>query len=381
MKKKLLFVVVTVLALISCSSDETVAVKQDSPISFRSLTNNVTRAADINGAGDLASFNVFAKLNGGDDYIGTSTGTPSPVEFTLTTGSTYTSASKYYWPASGNLDFYAWSTNSSANGDKKTNITQTSYAEYVVTVPFTAADQPDFIYASKYNQSQVASVPLTFNHYESRIVLKVKNTANNLDFEVTGWKIVYPDNTGTITFSDFNTTLAAVWTNNTTLNKDNEFVSAFTAITKGANTTAAQLGTNVQQMIMIPQTIVPASTDPGYPGTLAYVGSATTDKLNRPYIAIEYKADFTGTSTNKAAKGWRCWPLPDEATWEKGKQYTYVIDLADGGYKEFADGTDTTPDPEFEGSLIQFAIPTVVDWITDLDGDAGTNDDINLQGT
>ena len=62
MKKILLMMAVAALVLASCSSDETIAVNESDAISFRSLTNNVTRAADITAASDLASFNVFAKM-------------------------------------------------------------------------------------------------------------------------------------------------------------------------------------------------------------------------------------------------------------------------------------------------------------------------------
>lgn len=371
MKKYLLIMAVAALALTSCSSDETIAVNQSDSINFRSLTNNLTRAADIESASDLKSFNVYAqKSDDKSDYIGTSS-TGSSESFVSNGSGTYTSASKHYWPASGNLDFYAWSANSTANGNKETSVTATAYNIYDVTVPSTAADQPDFIYASNFGQAKVTSVALTFNHYESRIVLKVKNTASNLNFEVTGWKIVYPDNAGTITFSGFSTgtTRTATWSANTTQSVDNEFVSMVTSTNIAANTTtAAQLGTGPQQMIMIPQETV-GSTPPA----LAYLGTGGTYKLNRAYIAIEYSA----TGSNTITSGWRCWPLPANTTWEQGKQYTYIIDIADGGYKELDpnDGS-TDPEPELANSLIQFASITVTDWITDLDGNTTDDDDI-----
>lgn len=371
MKKYLLIMAVAALALTSCSSDETIAVNQSDAISFRSLTNNLTRAADIESAADLASFNVYAqKHDDASDYIGTSS-TNSSVSFVNNGSGTYTSSSKHYWPASGNLDFYAWSANSTANGNKETSVTANSFDSYAVTVPSTAADQPDFIYASNYNQAKVASVALTFNHYESRIVLKVKNTASSLNFTVTGWKIVYPDNTGTVSFSGFATgaTRTATWSNNTTLALANEFVSAVTSTNIAANTsTAAQLGTDEQQMIMIPQSVVAASPD-----ALAYLGTGGTNKLNRAYIAIEYSA----SGSNTIASGWRCWPLPASTTWEQGKQYTYIIDIADGGYKELdPDDGSTDPEPELSNSLIQFAGITVTDWITDLNGNSAADDDV-----
>ncbi len=121
-------------------------------------------------------------------------------------------------------------------------------------------------------------------------------------------------------------------------------------------------------MIMIPQEMV-GSTPPA----LAYLGTGGTNKLNRAYIAIEYSA----TGSNTIASGWRCWPLPANTTWEQGKQYTYIIDIADGGYKELDpnDGS-TDPEPELSNSLIQFASITVTNWITDLNGNSTDDDDI-----
>ena len=167
MKKNLFILAVAGLALASCSSDETVnslATSEANEISFRANANGLTRAADITNAADLKSFNVYAFK----------TGETTPAYFSnipFVGPTTYNSAQKYYWPTY-NLDFYAWSANSAANGDRTADVTATAYNSYTVTVQADASNQADFIYASKTNVAKTATVTeLNFSHKESKLTL------------------------------------------------------------------------------------------------------------------------------------------------------------------------------------------------------------------
>ena len=344
MKKFLFFVAIAAISLASCSNDETIASNSSGEISFRALNNKMTRAADITSASDLKSFNVYAF-----QYNTTSSAYINNVTFTGP--DTYVSAAKYYWP-SYNLDFYAWSAHSAANGDRSEDVTPSAYNVYEVTAAASAANQADFIYASSTNVAKPGDgivTALAFAHKESRIVLKVKNTSANLSFAVTGWKIVYPDKTGTVTF----TGTTPAWSANTDQSVSNVFTSAFSSTTIGANTTTAAEITGSQAMILIPQSITKPT---------AYTGVTSTN-ISGPYLAVEYIATNTTTSETVQAQTWGCWPIPT-VTWEAGKQYTYTLDLADGGYTETNADEDTGLDPIFGGKEIKFSSVTVSAWDT-----------------
>lgn len=327
----------------SCSNDETVATNDNAAsneISFRALTNGTTRAYDIANAAALTSFNVTAFQTG-------TTTSPYIDNVTFTGPDTYNSSPKYYWPTY-NLDFYAWSAHSSA-GDGSTQINRSAYNTFTVTPTTDAATQADFVFAYSGNVGKAATIPLTFTHKESRIVVKVWNSAANLSFSVTGWRLGFIDPTGQYTYD-------TGWDATTTANADKVYTSDFSSSAVAVNTNVAK-GSAIAltgAQILIPQTLTKAT---------AYANSGTPasgDKVNGSYIAIQYTATNTTTSTQAQATVWGIWPLA--GTWEAGKQYTYVIDIADGGYYETNNDSDANLDEVFEGAYIKFASVTVTDW-------------------
>ena len=198
MKKKLLIFAVAAVALASCSSDETtasLATSEANEISFRPLMTGVTRAAEANLPTN--GFRVTAFQTGG-----TSTSYFTNVDFTYD-GPNYTSASKYYWPNTYNLDFYAWSP-----GTLSTN-----YSSIAVTPGTTITNQPDLVYAKATNWGTQTGegthdgkngVTINFRHAESKVVVKLKNSNSNLYFTVKDVKIGYLSNSGTFAYTTGN---------------------------------------------------------------------------------------------------------------------------------------------------------------------------------
>ena len=349
MKKKLLILAVAGLALASCSNDQTVATQVNrgaNEISFRTNVNGVTRAADIISAGDLKSFNVYAFQTGQT--------TPAYINNVEFVGpETYSSTTKYYWP-DYNLDFYAWSANSVANGNRNTDVTPTDYHTFAVTANATATNQADFIYAVKTNVANPhgAVTALPFAHQESKIILKVKNSEATMAFNITAWKIVYPDATGTVTFNGS----TPAWSENTTQAVENVFTSGSLNVDVAVNTAVAfQVGAS---QIMIPQGITKPT---------AYTG-ATGTNIAGPYIAVQFTASIS--STPYLNQVWGCWPIPT-TTWVAGNQYTYTIDIADGGYYETNQNDDTGLDPILANNVIKFASVTVSSWTDGGNTDVG----------
>lgn len=367
MKKRLFFLPMVAIMMAACSSNETIEVNENKGdlISFRPIVKGVTRAADADLTSNGTSFNVEAFNTG-------TTTSPYFSNVTYTnSGGTFTSATKYYWPTT-NLDFYAYSPISSSQ------FTKTDFKTFIITPSNTVSEQVDFIYANTKNKGKGSTgevTTLNFRHAGAKIVVKVKNSAPNLKFEISGWKLGYLDNSATFTYGDATSTDASNaqlaftdWSDNDTQSATNTYSTEFTAnLIIASQSTANFLGSTGTpsestdeslNMILIPQTLTAAT---------AYASAATDAKPNGSYIALKMiiKNNTTAGETvadATTADKWAMWPIGGY-NWEPGKKYTYTIDLAGGGYYETnQDGTDENLDAILEGAEIKFATVTVDGW-------------------
>ena len=357
MKKRLFFLPMVAIMMAACSSNETIEVNENKGdlISFRPIVKGVTRAADVN-TDNLASFVVNAKKSGEEtSYFDNGVFNKS--------GSVFVSESKYYWPASGSLDFYAYSPSGNAQ------VNYSGYKTFTVTPSTTIADQVDFVFAATMNKSKedcgASGVTLNFRHTGAKIACNVKNSSTTLKFDVYGWKVGYICPAATFTFSDANTdgnndgsgtTLTlGQWDSRTAASIDTEYESTFSVNQIGQSGATSLDG----QMILIPQAITAAS---------GYASGSVGANLNGTYIAVKLKIrnnDSAGTIiADDGADGafWAIWPIGGYS-WEPGKKYTYTIDLAGGGYYETNQAdTDGNLDAILEGAEIKFATVTVDGW-------------------
>lgn len=377
MKKRLFFLPMVAIMMAACSSNETIEVNENKGdlISFRPIVKGVTRAADADLSSDGKSFNVEAFNTG-------TTSSPyfSNVTFTKS-GDTFTSATKYYWPTN-NLDFYAYSPISSGQ------FVKTDYKTFTITPSATVSEQVEFIYANTNNKSKGSSgevTTLNFRHAGAKIVVKVKNSAPNLKFVISGWKLGYLDNTATFTYKDANTDtqdgaqLAFTdWSDNTTPSAENTYSTTFTANPIAAESTTYFLEKNGTpsttdtdedlNMILIPQTLTAAT---------AYADATAGAKPNGSYIALKMVIKNNTTAGETVADAtavgkWAIWPIGGY-NWEPGKKYTYTIDLAGGGYYETnQEGTDGNLDAILEGAEIKFVSVSVDGW-TDVEKSPAVN--------
>ena len=359
----------------ACSSNETIEVNENKGdlISFRPIVKGVTRAADADLTSDATSFNVEAFNTG-------TTTSPyfSNVTFT-NTSRTFTSATKYYWPTN-NLDFYAYSPTTSGQ------FVKTDYKTFTITPSGTVSEQVDFIYANTNDKGKGSTgevTTLNFRHSGAKIVVKVKNSAPNLKFEISGWKLGYLDNTATFTYGDANTDASNAqlafsdWTNNSDQSANNTYSTTFTAnaidasqstayFLKKNGTPSASTDESIN-MILIPQTLSAAT---------AYASTTAGAKPNGSYIALKMVIKNNTTAGETVADAtandkWAMWPIGGY-NWEPGKKYTYTIDLAGGGYYETNQDTDADLDPILEGAEIKFASVTVDGW-TDVEKSPAVN--------
>ena len=374
MKKFFFFAAIAAIGLASCSNDETVAVNENAgnEISFRALTNNVTRAADIDaGSGtyglQMLGFTVFANVG--------STATNYFPETTFTYGDgTYTSSTKYYWPSSGSLDFFAYQYSEWGNN----TVTHTAQTKaFTVTPSSTAANQTDLVIACTTGKTKAANgagVSLNFRHAESKVTIKLKNSSTTTTITVGDVVLGNVYTTGTYTFTgstDNAETPSDVantdGNNNSTYLKYSDWSGQTTSgsYTQAAATTSYTSGTEetalTNSMILIPQTLTNAT---------AYASGDAGAGFNGAYITVALKIQNTKNSAyivgDVESTVTAMWPLP-ATKWLPGYHYTYTVDLAGGGYYTTNQDTNADLDPILAGSEIKFVTVTVDSW-TDASG-------------
>ncbi len=350
MKFKFAFCAVAAFALASCSSEETIKVNEGNAISFKAFVNGQTRAIDINTA-NLNEFNATAITNEGVSYF-------DQVTFTKQADGTYQSGKKYYWPTVGSLDFYAYAPLQSDQ------VVYTDYKTFTVTPSTNLASQVDLVYANtdeKTKANSASGIALNFRHTGSKIAVKVKNTSDDLSVEITGWKVGFLSPTGTFTYADANTDgnnagflSFGQWSNLAAASYATQYVSNFVLNSPvAANSTAEYLPGD---MILIPQELNPAS---------AY--DDNNKKPNGSFIGVKLVIKQNGITIASDENGgaiWAIWPIGKTTNkWEPGKKYTYIIDVADGGYfEDEEDPNDDDPLDPILDKFIKFVDVTVDDW-------------------
>ncbi len=346
------------LMLTACNMNELESVNRAADLINFTVTNGgMTKAVDVTTA-NLAAFEVTAFNHGTETspYI-------NAVSYTGGSG-TFASSTPYYWPSS-NLDFYAWS-QGAATGEQ---VEKTNYKTFIVTPSATPASQVDLVFAGKTNigkgNSTDGAIALNFRHAESKVVVKVKNTAPNLKFVISDWKLGFIDDAGTFTYSgqgagydgstDGNNSAqlaASMWSNNTDAAATKSYTNTLDwVVNVAANASEALLD---GEMIVIPQSVTAAS---------AYASATETALVNGSYVGLKLKilnrendAVIYSDGNNTA---WAIWPA--NFAFEPGKKYTFTVDLC-GGYYETNHDANTDLDPILEGAVISFASVTVDDF-------------------
>lgn len=195
--KKILLGGMIALALASCTNDDVIQEQTDSSkIGFSVTTQGTSRASDIYCANNMMnSFKVSAKMDNATFFEG---------DEVTRSGDTWVNSATRYWPASGALDFYAYTNdNGTFVWDPTAAPTFTDYE-----VASDVASQSDLVYAVAAGQTKAANstVALNFRHALSQIVFRAKNTNPNLYVEVTGVSVVNVNGKGTYTFPTASTT-------------------------------------------------------------------------------------------------------------------------------------------------------------------------------
>lgn len=197
MKRTTIFLAALALVAASCTKTEVVSDKtQDSVkgIGFSAYTSRPTKAAqeDVN-TGNLTSFQVTA--------IGNNAVYFDDVTFNKLT--VWESDTKYFWPAYA-LTFCAYNTPTKGTF---TRIITKDAQTLTFSPSTTLAEQEDLVVAYAKDKKETdatntgSSLPLTFQHYLTQVIVMAKNSSSTYKVTVDGVKLANFKNQGTYTFS------------------------------------------------------------------------------------------------------------------------------------------------------------------------------------
>lgn len=370
--KKSLFFAAAALALASCSQDEVLEVNRGEAIAFRTVVNGNTRATEVSAFANDDVINVYA------DYAG-SKYFQDDFKFNTTNG--FHSTNKYYWPAtvsSTKAVTFSAIFNADQDADEPGKIS--------AFAPETAsADQVDVLFAKTKVEDVTAAIKstgvvLNFRHALSEVIVKVKNSNDQMKFDIKEVKFAYlstqgdfdasaVENTNTAATATENHLAQSVWSNWSPAAASRTADDAYSQASVSAafnSTTATALGA---PWMLVPQTQGKAT---------AYTAATADAKMNGAYIGVKMvikNATDGAVIADGATEGdglWCCWPA--NVDWKPGYKYTYTIDLKDGGYKETNDGADSpevdTLDPVLDGAEIFFSASCTIDeWFDGADAD------------
>ena len=367
MKKSYLLGALGLLAMASCSQDETIGINHDGDeITFNVVTNNATRAADVFCNQNLPGGFYVSAISDGKTYIDGDHVTGSNGNWTNTSGTRY-------WPETP-VDFYAhvnagtsykWSVDGAGKATAK-------FENFAVNG--TVAEQVDLLYAVKTGQKKTdGTVNLNFRHALSQIVFQAKNTNANLYVEIAGVSVANVGGTNTFTFPSANTETNSV---DHDVNADDEFGGGISygtnwgtwaALAQGTekydvdfektpvpgNNTLVSLTTandadkeyNSNAMLLLPQTTTAwdPETNP-LPGAAGNTGSYLLVDCAIFNVAGDDYADGDVCLWGEQKEGaWNTKELaiPVAFDWEQGKKYVYTLVFGEGN-----GGYDPDPDPD-----------------------------------
>ena len=300
-RKNYLFVAFASLVLAtSCSQDvENGGAISCSPISFHSSVGKTSSRAVETTTANLKQFRVSAFQTGQDNYM-------SNVSYTGSGSNWSTDAGTFYWPVSGNLNFYCYAPDEPGKaGSFAINSSTQKLTGFIPNE--TAAAQKDFIYAKAIGSlaaNATSGLDINFQHALSEVSVKAKNSNTAYTVEVTGVRLGNIVSKGDFTFPSVSGS-AAAWA----LGTDKAtYTTTWTTANKLSPTVSDLDAANVPFML-IPQQLAENSK--------AASGS---------YIALKVKITMQGSKV--VHNDWAYVALSTK--WEMGKRYIYTLDFSDG---------------------------------------------------
>ena len=338
---RLLYILMTLILLVSCSVDQ---LKEQNPgreIEFRVVA---TKGGALT-MGNFETFKVIAFKEDGTLYY------EDTYEFN---GERYMSAEKHLWPTDGSdLKFHAYS----QYGDQPSGVENTEGGALILedfTPDEDISKQVDLVHATATgNKNITGAVGLDFCHSLSQIEIKGKNINPNYKFEVLGVRIANVASVADFNFQDCSldssgsTVYEILYDTPRTL--DSQPISLMKAEDDNA--------------FLIPQELCPwsPSSDPtnedGHTYLALKVKITTADTGSKVYPVLDVEGDWIA--------------LPIDGIWEAGYKYTYIWELSTAtGYIDPNKKTDAIdieffpPGAPVMGSQITVLSPSVNKWET-----------------
>lgn len=323
MKKNVLYLAMGLLALASCSQDETTGLDNGAGIKFRPSVGNVTRGPVITTA-NISQFKVSSYLAGAAANFFTDLQVNKA-------GSVWSTAQTYYWPGTGTLNFFAYSP-----VDVTTvAVSPTARAINNFSPAPAVADQKDVVVAFATGTkaaNETSGVALQFKHILSQIQVKAKS-ANTTAYEikVLGVKLGHVSSTANFTFPTTvvtGTLPSSHWTvPGTAKDYATNLDSEFTLTSDAENITKSNF-------LMIPQQLTPwtkgSGADGAYIAVLCRISSKNGGNLTQIFPPQADKFAYAA--------------VPVGTNWLPGKKYTYTLNFLGSGGGGNIDPNPTNPD-------------------------------------
>lgn len=356
------------VAAVSCSKDTTTNSAEfadGNVIGFKTYVpkSQLTKGSAIGNATELQAtdFDVFA-FTGSNQFMGASASDGVNIVYNTGKWDYETASEKAYWPndAATKIDFFAVSPET-GTGLTKNFTSAEQKLDY--EVPATPAQQCDLMYASAKNVSKgdrdgdggnrtTGGVKFTFNHALSQVVFKAKVAVADYSVDVESVTVCNLVTKGSFAYS------TEAWTNDAA--NVNNYDADIAAPAAGITTTATDLTTSANALLIIPQTSTKWSVaDDG-----SSINDANTAK--QTYIKISCKVANTKNGLSYiigSADAYADVYIPFQANWTKGNKYTYTIVFCD---PDGNNGYDPDGKPNNDDLLITFE-PSVTPWTNQTD--------------
>lgn len=325
--KKILIGAIGLLALASCSQNETLEVNNDgNEILFGVSSENASRAA----AGEIFSstvkpgnFTVYASYNNADFFPAAGINVKQDTD---DNSKWVTDGKTYYWPKEGAINFFAVRNGGTPTWNAETGGSLTSS----YTVPDNVANQADFIYAYASSAKTAQKVPLTFKHALSQVVFKAKNTNTNIEVKIDEVQVCKLQNAGTFTLP--NTTVETVWS----AKKGNtSYTVSFDKTTVTSEGVILTDGVVANTLLLLPQEVAAAT-----PATAkATFDSAVADGFYF-LVKLSYKDTKNNTYLYGSESQTEYVAIPAAIDWKAGMRYVYTFVFGDGMNGGYVPGSD-----------------------------------------
>ena len=311
-KKDSLFVAMaSVMLATSCSTDDLQSGGAWSGMAIvphTSVGKVLSRASETTTA-NLTSFKAFSFLT--DDNKNYMDG----VTYSNASGEWTTDAGTFYWPVTGDLNFYSYAPeNPGSEGEVKVDPTEQKITGFV---PYTtAATQQDFIYSKATGNlasNGTTGIDLNFEHALSEITVYAKNDNSAYTVEVSGVKLGNITSKGDFTFPTIAGDAASWILGSEKADYTTEWESATTL-----TSTVSSLHASNTAFMLLPQQL-----------------EAVTKAKDGNYIALKVKITMQGGQV--IHDGWAYVAVPSR--WEMGKHYAYTLDFTSGAGQD-EDGND-----------------------------------------